>query len=597
MADREVNFIIKTQHQEITKTKVALDDAALAAKKLAVEAKKLEKEQSTAANNLRKSTEALAKAEERRSKDTVEGLKKLGEGAVAFGRAIGLAGVATSQNMEAAIRLFAKFESGVQIFKGIADSVEGARKIWLAYTAVSKAAAAADVAAAAAAAARAKASAGAGVAGSAAGGAVAGAAGGGIGAYIAGMMGGAVAALKAIVVKIVAFLAPLVAIAAAVSAVLIGIISIFSKDFRTGLKLWITGHDELKEHQDKLAKSYQSALTTFDEYQEAEKRKAETNKAVRDWSDKREDLQMTAAGATPAQIAAAQKDRTQAPFNEAQAAFNQIDNQVRQSNGQDPAGHLIQLGQRATASDNLQAARKELEDSIKNAASEQTKAAQGAASKLLKIEQDKLAANEKALQSATEKANKEREGLEAVKQKVQQERDRLKSAQERFVDMNPQERAKLVAASKKAEQGQDLTKDERDLLRGDGLNQAEIDKDTANKVKGLNKDELAYFNRQNKVVADTEKEQADQQKKVNELEAAEKKLRAAVDSSAKTIETAEAAVKKLEEHAAGEPARVAELLLKIQAQSEARLLSEVNSRLSLEDGRKRANTNAAMGGK
>ena len=597
MADREVNFIIKTQHQEITKTKVALDDAALAAKKLAVEAKKLEKEQSTAANNLRKSTEALAKAEERRSKDTVEGLKKLGEGAVAFGRAIGLAGVATSQNMEAAIRLFAKFESGVQIFKGIADSVEGARKIWLAYTAVSKAAAAADVAAAAAAAARAKASAGAGVAGSAAGGAVAGAAGGGIGAYIAGMMGGAVAALKAIVVKIVAFLAPLVAIAAAVSAVLIGIISIFSKDFRTGLKLWITGHDELKEHQDKLAKSYQSALTTFDEYQEAEKRKAETNKAVRDWSDKREDLQMTAAGATPAQIAAAQKDRAQARFNEAQAAFNQIDNQVRQSNGQDPAGHLIQLGQRATASDNLQAARKELEDSIKNAASEQTKAAQGAASKLLKIEQDKLAANEKALQSATEKANKEREGLEAVKQKVQQERDRLKSAQERFVDMNPQERAKLVAASKKAEQGQDLTKDERDLLRGDGLNQAEIDKDTANKVKGLNKDELAYFNRQNKVVADAEKEQADQQKKVNELEAAEKKLRAAVDSSAKTIETAEAAVKKLEEHAAGEPARVAELLLKIQAQSEARLLSEVNSRLSLEDGRKRANTNAAMGGK
>jgi hypothetical protein len=176
-------------------------DLQAALKEAATTAKSAQKEVAAAQQAAAKASQEYAKATQGSNKEVGEGIKKMAEGFIALGRAVGFAGVATSKDMEAAVRVFARFQAGAEVFKGVLDVVEGANKVWQTYTTIKKAAAAADAAQAAASMVSARASAMAGAA-SAAGG-VAGAVGGAGGA--AGAIGGIMAALGPIGLALAAF--------------------------------------------------------------------------------------------------------------------------------------------------------------------------------------------------------------------------------------------------------------------------------------------------------------------------------------------------------------------------------------------------------
>jgi hypothetical protein len=633
--DREINFKIKVS-KEGKNPADEFRDISKEAKIAEAATKKAMGEYEKATNAAAKAQENLAKVSADKSKNMVEGWKKLGEGAVALGRGIGLAGVATSESMEKAIKQFARFEAGVQLFKGFADSIEGARKIWATYTAASKAAAAADTAAAAAAALRSRASMGAGVAGAASG-AVSGAgaaAGGAAALGGAGAAAGGLAALAAAALPVITALAIVAAVAFTLGA-------IFPK-FGKSMRELITGTDEAAEAAKKTSETYKKVSESLDSWRKENAQEREQTQAVSSWSKEKSTLTMQAAGMSPLAIAQQKKEEALARLGKAQATFNETNtnlNQVSsatfnekapedkgyfQKNTSEKWGHFFGSGKteeqqghearkqefnkfkeinvgrantnNANAKTDLDAAREEAKEAIKAAAEEERKAKQTAAQEALKSEQERAKEGEKQLRSAQEKTKTEQDGLKAVRDKLKAEQDRLKSAQERFVDLDPLERKKVVEAQQKANRGEELSKEDRDRLRGDGLNQDLIESDTAKKVAKLSAEEQAYFGNQNAKVSAAQTEEQNLSKQVEEAKASEAKLSSALDSLNAAVAEKEQGMKDVEAQIKSSAQWEASALLKIMQENREEVIREVQAQQKLQNHNARINQNATING-
>jgi len=623
MATRDIVFKIKSESDG--KAVQEMQAIGKAAKESGDLTKKAMAEVASATKVAEKAAEELAKAQAAKGQQLTEGFKKMGEGLVGLGRSIGLAGVATSENMESAIKLFARFESGVQLFKGLADSVEGARKIWSVYTAASKAAAAADTAAAAAAMLRSRASAGAGVASAGAGLVSGGASAAGGVAAGAGAAGGLAA--------VAAAAAPLVIALVAVAAVLAVVSAIFPS---FGKALWnlVTGTNEVAEAQKKAADRTKQGIENHEENQKRVAAMHRDNDAIQNFQSEQDVLNGQAAGKSPAELAQERLARAKADYANKQAAFDQAEERKKYVEEQYAAAGTVRAGtadggwfgasqkdldakakadaqarqaglttslldakgESATNAERLGSSRNELKEAIKAAAEEEARAKQAQAQKDLKSDQEKTANAEKQLKASQDRVKAEEDGLKAVRDKAKAEQDRLKSAQEKFVDMDPLQRKALVAARQKADAGGELDKRERDLLRGDGLNQDAIDADTAAKVKKLSPEEMGYFAQQQKNVNNADADVKAKESSFAAAKAKEKDLQAAVDSLTATAEKSEAAMKEAEELVARVPQAAAQAIKTFVYQTTDGVKRELEAKSSYENDKAASGRKAAANG-
>lgn len=69
------------------------------------------------------------------NKQLEKGLNQAASGVTAMVRGFALLGVASEQDLEKAVRAFAKIEAGIQVVQGVASFVKGATKAWQGYTA------------------------------------------------------------------------------------------------------------------------------------------------------------------------------------------------------------------------------------------------------------------------------------------------------------------------------------------------------------------------------------------------------------------------------------------------------------------------------
>jgi hypothetical protein len=119
--------------------------------------------------------------------------------------------------------------------------------------------------------------------------------------------------------------------------------------------------------------------------------------------------------------------------------------------------------------------------------------------------------------------------LKAVQEKHKAEQDRLKSAQERFVEADPMERQKALAALEAAKKGDELTNDQRSQLKNYGLHGDLVDKDTQKRLDKLSPAEKDFFKDQESKISDLKKKEADVEKTVAALEQSVDQIQKALD--------------------------------------------------------------------